>query len=31
MAHRRNWQIFTTDHNFERYRRVLAIGLFASV
>jgi len=31
VAQRRNWQIFTTDHDFHRYARVLALRLFASV
>lgn len=30
VAHRRNWQIFTTDRDFERYQRVLGIRLFAA-
>ena len=30
VAHRRNWQIFTTDRNFERYQRVLGIKLHAA-
>ena len=28
MASRRNWQIFTTDQDFERYRRVLGLKLY---
>ena len=28
MASRRNWQIFTTDHDFERYGRVLGLKLY---
>jgi predicted nucleic acid-binding protein len=28
MASRRNWQIFTTDQDFERYRRVLALKMY---
>ena len=30
VAHRRNWQIFTTDRDFERYQRVLGIRLYAA-
>jgi predicted nucleic acid-binding protein len=30
-AHRRHWQIFTTDRDFERYGKVLAIKLYAAV
>jgi predicted nucleic acid-binding protein len=29
MASRRNWQIFTTDQDFERYGRVLGLKLYA--
>ena len=28
MASRRNWQIFTTDQNFERYGRVLGLKMY---
>jgi predicted nucleic acid-binding protein len=28
MASRRNWQIFTTDQDFERYRRVLGLKMY---
>ena len=28
IASRRNWQIFTTDHDFERYGRVLGLKLY---
>jgi len=28
MASRRNWQIFTTDQNFERYSRVLGLKMY---
>jgi predicted nucleic acid-binding protein len=28
MASRRNWQIFTTDKDFEHYRRVLGLKLY---
>jgi predicted nucleic acid-binding protein len=28
MASRRNWQIFTTDHDFERYGRVLGLKMY---
>src|SRR6266699_4595430 len=31
MAARRNWQIFTTDQDFERYGRVLGVKLYAAV
>jgi predicted nucleic acid-binding protein len=27
-AQRREWQVFTTDRDFEAYRRVLAVGLY---
>ena len=30
MAHRRGWQIFTTDRDFERYRNVLGTKLYAA-
>jgi len=30
VAHRRNWQIFTTDRDFEGYRRVLGNKLYAA-
>jgi predicted nucleic acid-binding protein len=30
-AHRRNWQIFTSDRDFERYRDILGVGLFEIV
>jgi predicted nucleic acid-binding protein len=29
VAHRRGWQVFTTDRDFERYARVLPVRLFA--
>jgi predicted nucleic acid-binding protein len=29
MASRRNWQIFTTDQDFERYGRVLGMKLYS--
>jgi predicted nucleic acid-binding protein len=29
VAQRREWHIFTTDRDFERYRRVLGLRLFA--
>lgn len=28
-AHRRTWQVFTSDQDFERYARVLPVKLFA--
>jgi predicted nucleic acid-binding protein len=28
IASRRNWQIFTTDQDFERYRRVLGLKMY---
>ena len=28
VAQRRGWQIFTTDRDFEAYRKVLAVGLY---
>ena len=28
VAARRGWQVFTTDRDFERYARVLAVGLY---
>lgn len=28
-AFRRNWEIFTSDHDFERYARALPVRLFA--
>lgn len=28
VAHRRNWQIFTVDRDFERYSRVLGVELY---
>ena len=28
MASRRNWQIFTTDQDFERYGRVLGLKMY---
>ena len=28
MASRRHWQIFTTDRDFERYRRVLGLKMY---
>jgi predicted nucleic acid-binding protein len=30
VAQRRNWQVFTTDEDFERYGKVLAVRLYAS-
>jgi len=30
VAHRREWQIFTTDRDFERYARVLPVRLYAA-
>lgn len=29
VARRRSWQIFTTDHDFERYAKVLPVGLYS--
>lgn len=29
VVRRRNWQVFTTDRDFERYSRILAVKLFA--
>jgi predicted nucleic acid-binding protein len=29
VAHLRNWQVFTTDRDFVRYRKVLPLRLFA--
>ena len=29
-AQRRNWQVFTTDRDFERYERVLGVRLYAA-
>ena len=31
VADRREWQIFTTDRDFERYGRVLGVKLYAAV
>ncbi len=31
VAHRRGWQVFTTDRDFERYARVLRLKPFAGV
>ena len=31
MASRRNWQIFTTDHDFERYGKVVGLKLYATI
>ena len=31
VAHRRGWQVFSTDRDFERYGRVLPVKLFAEV
>jgi predicted nucleic acid-binding protein len=31
VAHRRKWQVFTTDQDFERYGKVLAVGLYSAV
>jgi predicted nucleic acid-binding protein len=28
VAHLRNWQIFTTDRDFARYRKILPLNLF---
>lgn len=28
VAHRRGWRIFTLDHDFEHYRRILGIALY---
>ncbi|HUK23615.1 MAG TPA: PIN domain-containing protein [Terriglobales bacterium] len=28
VAYRRDWQVFTTDHDFERYSRVLGLKLY---
>jgi predicted nucleic acid-binding protein len=28
IASRRNWQIFTTDQDFERYRQVLGLKMY---
>jgi len=30
VAHRRDWQVFTTDRDFERYGRVLPVKLYAA-
>jgi len=30
IAHRRNWQIFTSDRHFEHYARVLALNLYSA-
>jgi predicted nucleic acid-binding protein len=30
IAHRRNWQIFTSDRDFEHYARVLALNLYSA-
>ncbi len=30
VAQRRNWQVFTTDEDFARYSKVLAVRLYAS-
>ena len=30
VAHRRDWQVFTTDRDFERYGRVLPVELYAA-
>ncbi|SRR6266496_743128 len=31
VAQRRNWQVFTTDRDFEHYEKVLAVGLYSAV
>lgn len=31
VAHRRGWQVFTTDQDFERYAKVLPVKLYAPV
>jgi hypothetical protein len=31
VAHRRGWQVFSTDRDFEQYGRVLPVKLFAGV
>ncbi len=31
VAQRRKWQVFTTDRDFERYEKVLAVGLYSAV
>lgn len=31
VAQRRDWQVFTTDRDFERYGRVLGVALYAGV
>jgi len=31
VAHRRGWQVFTTDQDFERYAKVLPVRLYAPV
>ncbi len=30
VAHRRNWEIFTTDRDFTRYAKVLALRLYSA-
>lgn len=30
VAERHHWQIFTTDHDFEQYRRILGLALFSA-
>ena len=30
VAHRREWQVFTTDHDFERYGKVLPVRLYTA-
>lgn len=29
IAKRRNWQVFTTDHDFERYSKIIGVKQFA--
>ena len=31
VAHRRGWQVFSTDRDFEQYGRVLPVKLFAGI
>jgi predicted nucleic acid-binding protein len=30
VSHRRDWQVFTTDRDFERYGKVLSVKLYAA-
>jgi len=30
VAHRRDWQVFTTDRDFERYSKALPVNLYAA-